>query len=477
MELLAKAANASFGSLADFRKRLEKEGFLNVSRRKFDTGRFDNKTIEESVTQLYGMSHLSEEQQCIMRLFSIFTPEKVIYGAIEEWAEFDADAVDGLVKLGWLDRAENGFVIHQIIRDSLAEQVGGNLRIEDYGELLDSVININSYIPRDLEYTEVQERLVLAENVAEYLDNRVKEIVEVNGYSKEKEYFLKRTVMLFDGIAGVYEIHSNYVQALYYFRKAYELNMIFDPNHPCTGGSYNNMGRIYHALGDDANAEDCYGKAIEILGRALSPDHPELIGPYNNMAALLSDQGNYDKALYYYGKVGAICKREGGDNHPYLMVINNNIANLLYAQGDYDKALDYCEKTFAILKRVTYPEYPMNASTYNIMGDVFIAQGNYVRALESYGKALAILQRGSGEEHPLLATTYKGFALVYLNQGKYSIALEYIDKALSIYEHKLGADHHETRAAEQVKDQIKISFVTCLQHKICCENDAVCRYG
>lgn len=60
VELLAKAANASFGSLADFRKRLEKEGFLNVSRRKFDTGRFDNKTIEESVTQLYGMSHLSE---------------------------------------------------------------------------------------------------------------------------------------------------------------------------------------------------------------------------------------------------------------------------------------------------------------------------------------------------------------------------------------------------------------------------------
>jgi len=104
---------------------------------------------------------------------------------------------------------------------------------------------------------------------------------------------------------------------------------------------------------------------------------------------------------------------------------------------------------------VTYPEYPMNASTYNIMGDVFIAQGNYVRALESYGKALAILQRVPGEEYPLLATTYKGLALVYLNQGKYSIALDYIDKALSIYEHKLGADHHETRAAEQVKDQIK----------------------
>lgn len=132
VELLAKAANAFFGSLADFRRRLEKEGFLKVSRRKFDSGRFDNKTIEESVTQLYEMSHLSPEQQRIMRLFSIFTPEKVIYGAIEEWAAFDADAVDGLVKLGWLDRRDSGFVIHQIIRDSLAEQVGGSLRIEDY---------------------------------------------------------------------------------------------------------------------------------------------------------------------------------------------------------------------------------------------------------------------------------------------------------------------------------------------------------
>lgn len=45
--LLAKAANASFGSLSDFRRRFENEGLLNASNRKFDVERFDNKTIRE----------------------------------------------------------------------------------------------------------------------------------------------------------------------------------------------------------------------------------------------------------------------------------------------------------------------------------------------------------------------------------------------------------------------------------------------
>jgi hypothetical protein len=54
---------------------------------------------------------------------------------VRDWAGFDRNEMKNLVDLGWLERRglENGYHIHQIVRDSLARQVG-EVRLEDYGE-------------------------------------------------------------------------------------------------------------------------------------------------------------------------------------------------------------------------------------------------------------------------------------------------------------------------------------------------------
>ena len=335
VELLAKAANASFGSLTDFRHKLEEEGFLKVSRRKFDSGRFDNKTIEESVTQLYGMSYLSEEQQRIMRLFSIFTPEKVIYGAIEEWAAVDADAVDGLVKLGWLDRADNGFVIHQIIRDSLAEQVDGILRIEDYGGLLNKIIRTKEYMPRDLEYTEVQERLVLTTDIARYLWTRVEGSLETEHHPKEYKELLTDSGTLFNNMAGVFRAQGEYEKALEYCGKDLAISeRVLGPEHPSTATTYNNMAVMYEDQSDYEKALEYYVKALTIRERVLGPEHPSTATTYNNMAGVYEDQGDYEKALEYYGKALAIRERVLGTEHPDTATTYNNMALVYEDQGD-----------------------------------------------------------------------------------------------------------------------------------------------
>ena len=108
VELLAKAANRSFGTLDVFRGELEKKGFFEVSKAKLDGAHDENLTIEESVIKLYGISGLTPEQRRIMSLFSIFTPEKVIYGKVVEWAGLDENDVEGLVQLGCLVRTEGG---------------------------------------------------------------------------------------------------------------------------------------------------------------------------------------------------------------------------------------------------------------------------------------------------------------------------------------------------------------------------------
>lgn len=454
VELLAKAANVFYGRLPEFRRKLEEKGYLDVSHRRFDSGRFANNTIKEIVIQLYNVSDLSEEQQRIMRLFSIFTAEKVIYGAVEEWAGFDEDTVDGLARLGWLVRAENGFIIRQIIKDSLVEQVGENLKIEDYGDLLNRVIDTNEYMPRDLEYSEVQERLVLTVDVARYLWTRVEGFLENENHSEEyKELFMSSGV-LFNNIAGVFRAQADYEKALEYYGKALAISeRVLGTEHPDTATTYNDTGRVYYCQDDYARALEYYMKALSIRERVLGSDHPDTAATYNNMALVYDAQGDYEMALEYYVKALSIREQVLGMEHPDTAMTYNNMVSLLRVQVDYEKAL-------VIVEKVLDPEWPSTVMTYNKMAGVYENMGHYPKALACYAKALSISERVLGPEHPSTATAYNNMAVVYYKRGDFKNSLKYFEKALAVRKMKLGINHPNTQNTMKWIDKAKTEVHT-----------------
>ena len=361
VELLAKAAREEGGTLDEFYAKLRQEGFFDVSEEEFETEQDDeNLTIEERVIRLYKISVLSEEQQRIMKLFTIFSPEKEIYYKVREWAGFDRKELKKLVDLGWLERGglENGYLIHQIVRDSIARQIkkdGEKVRLEEYGEFLDQVIDTKGYLSVETPYDKVRERLVLTEDVARFCEEDGREDVSCGGIIQQY----------------------------------------------CRG---------VVAQGDYAKALEYYGKALAIRERVLGTEHPSTATTYNNIAGVYQAQGDYAKALEYYGKALAISERVLGTEHPYTAATYNNIAGVYRAQGDYAKALEYYGKALAISERVLGPEHPDTATTYNNIAWVYSAQGDYAKALEYYGKALAIRERVLGKEHPDTATTYNNMA-------------------------------------------------------------------
>ena len=414
VELLAKAANRSFDTLDVFRGELEKKGFFEVSKAKLDGAHDENLTIEESVTRLYGISGLTPEQRRIMSLFSIFTPEKVIYGKVVEWAGLDENDVEGLVQLGWLVRTDSGYVIHQIVRDSIARQVGNSLKIEEYGELIEKVAVTKKYMPVELGYTKVRERLVLAEDVARSVDRRIEEMLGIGEWSKKDEAFLQSVSVLLNNMAGVYEDQGDYEKALEYYSKDLEISeKVLGSGHPSTATTYNNMAGVYKAQGDYEKALEYYDKALEVRERVLGSGHPDTAATYNNMAVVYQEQGEYEKALEYYGKALEIVERTLGNDHPSTATTYNNMAGVYKAQGDYEKALEY------------------------------------------YGKALEIRERSLGNGHPDTATTYHNMSGVYLACGDYEKALEYLEKALTVFMAKLGVNHPYTQRTQRNVQYLK----------------------
>ena len=494
VELLAKAARKTGGTLADFDKKLKAEGVYRVFDRELETAHDGNASIENCVRKLYEFSNLTEAQQHILKLFSIFTPEQEIYWKICDWAGLDKAAMDELVELAWLERAgtENNFRIHQIIRDSLKMQMKERkeeLKLEEYGELLDKITDIYSYVPRNLEYTKVRERLIVAEDVAQNLVGRTDLLLErwekadeiedlfltashifnnlanINyhqgDYEKAFRYYEKALVIrervlgadhpdiaaIYNNMAVVYSEQGDFKKALRYFEKALTIReRVLGADHPDTAMTYNNMAVVYRKQGDYEKALRYYEKALAIIERVLGADHPDIAATYNNMAAVYDEQGDYEKALRYYGKALAIKERVLGADHPDTASTYNNMAAVYDDQGDYEKALRYYKKALAIRERVLGADHPDTAMTYGNMANVYAEQGEFEKALRYYEKALSIYERVLGADHPDTAMTYNNMALVYHDQGDYEKALRYYEKALAIQERVLGADHPDTAA-------------------------------
>ena len=283
VELLAKAAARTGGTLEDFAKDLAKKGVFDVFKRKLTVAHEgnENRTIEDCVMKLYEISGLSEEQQRVMKLFSIFTPEKEIYWKVAEWAGLDPDAIDELVERAWLGKSglENNYTIHQIIKDSLVRQLknsGEVLKIEEeYKGLLEEVTDTDSYMPRHLEYTKVRERLVLAEDIVAHLEERAAGMLTSGDIPEQEEGVLVRMSALYNNMAGVYEDQGDYEKAQEYYGKALAIReRVLGTEHPSTATTYNNMAGVFRAQGDYAKAKVYYEKALEVYKMKLGEAHP-----------------------------------------------------------------------------------------------------------------------------------------------------------------------------------------------------------
>ena len=441
VELIAKAAWKKGGTLDAFRKKMEAEGVFDVFRGGIYTEHDDeNLTIVESVKRLYEMSELTEEQQHIMKLFTLFTPEKEIYYKVAEWADFNIDELDGLIELGWLVRGglENGFQIHQIVKDSLSKQVG-EVRLEEYGELLDNVIATYNYLGENVTYEFVRERIVLTEDIAGCLWKAYQ------ADSRKDEAWAFNAGGLINNLGGIYYAQGDYEKALEYCEKAIViLEQVLGNEDLSMARMHNNIANIYTTQGDYGKALECFRKALVICERVLGAEHPETATTYNNIASMYGDQGDYGKALEYYRKALVIYERVLGAEHPKTAKTYSNMATVYDDQDDYKKALEFSEKALNVLECMLGTEHPDTACTYNNIAVVYENQGDYGKALEYHRKALAIRERVLGTDHLDTAWTYNNLAVVYGNQGDYGKALEYLRKALVIYERVLGTEHPDT---------------------------------
>ena len=354
IELIGKMAYSEKKNLRDLWELLKDNVFGKDSAHNIPTdhaeshGEEDGKLLIQ-IQKLYKLSTISDKQKEIMSFIALFPAERSIFFDVFKWAGFEDDKEDHLGALqdrGWIDRDEEGYLIHTMVQGSVKLQSGKEKFDEErYENLIDKLADTYQYIPEGVVYTKVRERIVVSETVCELLAG--------NGSEK------KNSARLFNNIAGVYHTQGNYEKALEYYEKALVIQeKVLGKEHPNTAATYNNIAVVYKKQGNYEKALEYYEKALVIKEKVLGEEHPSTATTYNNMAGVYDDQGRYEKALVYYEKALVIREKVLGKEHPDTATTYNNLAGVYEEQGKYEKAVEYYEKAEKTFDEKLGPEHP-----------------------------------------------------------------------------------------------------------------------
>jgi tetratricopeptide (TPR) repeat protein len=211
-----------------------------------------------------------------------------------------------------------------------------------------------------------------------------------------------------------------------------------------TNNLYYRIGLYQKLLGNYAQAELFYRRALEISAKAFGKEHSNYAICLNNLALVYRLQGKYDEAIELYRQAKDIFEKTLGKEHPDNAVHLNNLANVYQLQGKYDEAIELYKQALGIGKKTIGKEHPNYAIRLNNLASVYQSQGKYDKAIEIYKNAKNITEKTLGKEHPDYAIRLSNLANVYEKQGKYKEALDLVEEALRIDEKTLSENHPYT---------------------------------
>ncbi len=199
-------------------------------------------------------------------------------------------------------------------------------------------------------------------------------------------------------LANYYASLGKYDEAIYYFKIA-ELYM--NTIHKLDSNSvigingllmvYNNLGNVYLAKGNYADAAACYYKALTVKEKQLLYKNVKdniskkgLSTLYANLANIYNVMNEYDKALEFHQKALSIRKSLSDSTGIYNSI--TSIAGVYIKQKEYKKAISICEN--AIHYYIQIKDMRGLARNYNNLGIAYAHINNNDKAIDCYKKSI-----------------------------------------------------------------------------------------
>ena len=147
-------------------------------------------------------------------------------------------------------------------------------------------------------------------------------------------------------------------------------------------------------------------------------DNLALADTLYNLAILRRQQRQFAEAEQLYGRALDIRERKQGPNHPEVATILNNLAGLKVAQGDYDAAQPLLERALTIRESTLGDQHVLTAESMSNLALLYAAQGNAAAAEPLYQRAVAVLEKVDSAHQGELDRVLDNYAALLYDTGR-----------------------------------------------------------
>ncbi|MEM6291003.1 MAG: serine/threonine-protein kinase [Myxococcota bacterium] len=164
------------------------------------------------------------------------------------------------------------------------------------------------------------------------------------------------------------------------------------------------LGRVFAASGEPAQAREAHATALDLLEETLPAEHPRIATATAAYADALLDAGETSRAKEVLGQALERHERASGPGHPAVVGVLAQLGAMELAQGQAAAARDACTRGAAIARTSPPGMQPDLVGLETCVARSWALSGARIEASAAFGRVLDLLVEAHGLEHPAVAT-------------------------------------------------------------------------
>jgi len=453
---------------------------------KFENGEFSTikrkrkESFNDYLNELFSFDELDDEEILMLKQLSVLPSIEIEFTFLQEIfdkkddEEFE-ELLNYLCDKGWLSSFENGYKLHQIVKEFLLLEEN-IISFEEIEAIVNELITLLK-TSNAIEMVENnRENIIYFESLVGILDKLEIENKKIGTffnnlgltyhylgfYPKAESLYIKSIKMLenfleeeyydieisytYNNLAELYRLMGVYSKSEPLYLKSLKvLKNILGEEHSVIATIYNNLGMIYYSMGLYRKAEPLYLEALRLREKLLGEEHFETTTSYNNLAEFYNHaMKEYKKAESFYLKSLRLKEKIFLEEHPDTATAYNNLAGLYESMKEYEKAEPLYLKALMLRENLLGEEHSDTATSYNDLGFLYHSMDKHKKAELLYLKALKLREKLLNKNHPDIAQSYNNLGGLYNLMGVYKKVEEFFLKALKLREETLGEEHPDT---------------------------------
>jgi CHAT domain-containing protein/tetratricopeptide (TPR) repeat protein len=230
-------------------------------------------------------------------------------------------------------------------------------------------------------------------------------------------------VAVINNLADLNRERGRFSEAVALHQEALQIRESLEKESLGVAETLNNLGLLYHNMGDLNEAKAALSRASSIRAKLLDANHPRLATTYNNLGLVYLAEKDYQSALPNFEKALGIWRSNLRPMHPRIGIGLHNTADAYRALEQYEKAEPFFLEAIENFKSNYGAKHPNVATALNNIGQVYRARKMYDRAIQAYEEALQIWTDAVGPHHPRTAVTLTNIGQTLSLQQKWSPAI------------------------------------------------------